>query len=104
MILYSRSANVRLRPVPEMAQCLAYDSSGPRLYTLNTTTWLILLLCAAATREHVAAAFHREVEPLLTREEAAEHVDEALADLLAKRLIKACLASDDIVIETKQGG
>lgn len=87
--LYSRRAGVRLRPVPEMAQCLAYDPVGPRLYTLNTTTWLVLLLCDAAPRDRILDGFLHEIEPLLTRSEAAAHVDEALADLLAKRLIDA---------------
>lgn len=86
-VLYSRRAGVRLRPVPEMAQCLAYDPAGPRLYTLNTTTWLVLLLCDAAPRDTILDGFLHQVEPLLTRSEAAAHVDDALADLLAKRLI-----------------
>lgn len=71
-----------------MGLCFAYDPAGPRLYTLNTTAWLVLTLCAATSRAAIVAGFHREVEPLLTLPEAAAQVDEALADLLAKKLIE----------------
>ena len=84
---YSRRVGVRLRPVPEMAQCFAYDPAGPRLYTLNTTTWLVLLLCTGRTREEILDGFHREIEPLLTRAQAADYTDAALTDLLSKRLV-----------------
>lgn len=77
-----------------MAQCFAYDPAGPNLYVLNSTTWLILLLCAGAGRDAIAAGYHAQVEPMLTRAEAAAQTDRALADLLALGLIQAEPSTD----------
>ena len=86
---YSRRSGVRLRPAPEMEICLAYDPAGPHLYVLNTTAWLVLLLCDHATRDTIATGFYEQVEPLLTPQQAAAQTEETIADLLAKNLIEA---------------
>ena len=87
--MYSQRPDIRLRPVPEMGQCFAYDPARPALYVLNSTTWLILLLCATgAARDTIADRYHAEVEPLLTRQQAGQHADAAIAELLALRLIE----------------
>lgn len=48
---------LRLRPVPEMGTCLAYDPARARLHTLNPTAWLILSLCDGRPRAAIAAEF-----------------------------------------------
>jgi hypothetical protein len=88
-----------------MGLCFVYDPMGPRLYTLNTTAWLVLLLCEGATRDDIVAALHHEVEPLLTLREAATQVDETLADLLKMGLVVAAAAPErTTVLPTAEGG
>ena len=58
------SPGVRLRPVPEMGACLAYDPVRARLTTLNPTAWLILSLCDGRPRETIAEHFAREIASL----------------------------------------
>ena len=101
---YKSRSRIRLRPVPEMGQCLVYDPAGPRLFTLNTTSWLVLLLCKGVAGGEILREFHREVEPLLTVEQVREHVDEALRDLLAKRLIESSLALEKTIPVIIEGG
>src|ERR1041384_2171030 len=57
-ICYSRRDGIRLRPAPELGLCFVYDPSGPNLYTLNTSAWLVLLLCNGATRDAMVTALH----------------------------------------------
>jgi Coenzyme PQQ synthesis protein D (PqqD) len=104
-ICYSRRDGIRLRPAPELGLCFVYDPSGPNLYTLNTSAWLVLLLCNGATRDAMVTALHSEVEPLLTRQQAARQVDETLADFVQKRLVTATEAPiQTALMSTQQGG
>ncbi len=60
----SATPGVRLRPVPEMGTCLAYDPSRARLHTLNATSWLLLSLCDGRTRSAIAAEFNDALRSL----------------------------------------
>lgn len=60
----SAAPGLRLRPVPEMGVCLAYDPSRARLHTLNPTAWLILTLCDGRTRQAIAEAFAEALRAL----------------------------------------
>jgi hypothetical protein len=70
-----------------MGFCLVFAPSGPQLYTLNTTAWLVLELCDGADQDAIVRGYHREIEPLLTLEEAGEQVSAALDDLIATKLV-----------------
>lgn len=48
---------LRLRPVPELASCLAYKKGPRRLYGLNLTSWLVLTLCDGRDRTAMEQAF-----------------------------------------------
>ena len=43
--IWTHRPGTRLRPVPEMACCLAYARNPPRLLGLNLTSWLVYTLC-----------------------------------------------------------
>ena len=84
---YEKSADLRLRPVPEMGYCFVYHPAVPQLYTLNTTAWLVLSLCDGADQETIARDYHAEVEPLIDLAEARRQVAAALDDLIAMNLV-----------------
>ena len=69
---YQKTDDLRLRPVPEMGFCLIFAPSGPELFTLNSTAWLVLELCDGADQESIVRGYHNEVEPLLTVDEARD--------------------------------
>jgi hypothetical protein len=85
---YQKTAELRLRPVPEMGFCLIFVPSGPQLLTLNTTAWLVLELCDGADQESIIQGYHRQLEPLLTVDEVREQVSAALDDLITLKLVE----------------
>jgi hypothetical protein len=73
--------------VPESGYCLVYAPSVPNLFSLNTTSWLVLELSAGRDLEEITTAFHHEVAPLLSVEEARAQVAAALDDLVMQQLV-----------------
>jgi hypothetical protein len=84
---YRQAPDLRLRPVPESGYCLVYAPSVPNLFSVNTTAWLVLELATGQDIEQIAAAFHHEVDPLLSLDEARAQVSAALDDLIEKQLV-----------------
>ena len=57
--------------MPEREVCLVYTPTNPNLYTLNATAWVVLELCDGRSLPALQRAFHRAVEPLMSKPEAA---------------------------------
>lgn len=84
---YRRMPDLRMRPVPEDGYCLVYAPSIPNLLSVNTTAWLVLELSDGRDLDEITAAFHHEIAPLLTLNEAREQVAAALDDLVSQQLV-----------------
>ena len=77
---YAVEPGVRLRPVPEMAACLAYTPARPALHRLNAASWLLVSLCdgrpvkaiidgfrvGLGERAYAEAELHQGLEQLLS--------------------------------------
>jgi hypothetical protein len=55
--------------------------------SVNTSAWLVLELADGRGFDEIAAAFHHEVAPLLSLDEAREQVAAALDDLVTGQLV-----------------
>lgn len=82
--VWQRDPAVRLRPVPELALCLAYGRHPPRLYGLNLTSWLVLTLCDGRDRIAMEEAF----ADATGAGDVGKKLDIALAQLETLGLIK----------------
>lgn len=82
---------LRLRPVPELAVCLAYTPRPPRLHTLNPSAWLIVELCRDA--RPLEAEFLRRTTPPLSRDDALAQLRDGLASLLEAGIIEPAHAT-----------
>lgn len=68
---FRKASDLRVRPVPEMGFCLVFTPDNPNLYTLSSTSWLILELCDGVTPEELDRAYWKEVN-LAYREDLKE--------------------------------
>ena len=73
--------------MPEAGYCLVYIPAVPNLLSLNTTAWLVLELCTGCDLDAIATAFHHQVAPLLSLDEACDQVTSALDDLVLQQLV-----------------
>jgi len=62
------------------------------MYTLSLEAWLILQLCDGRSEAKVVDAYYADVEPLLTRAEAAQQVRDCIAHLLSRGIVEAIRA------------
>lgn len=69
----SAAPGLRLRPVPELGTCLAYDPARARLHRLNASAWLILSLCDGRPRAEIAADFAAAIRSLPGRTAGDRH-------------------------------
>jgi hypothetical protein len=60
----------------------------PNLYTLNATAWMILELCRGQPLKDLQAEFYRSIEPLMSREEAADYVLACMDDFVRKSIVE----------------
>jgi hypothetical protein len=65
----------------------------PNLYTLNATAWMILELCRGQPLRDLQAEFYDNIEPLMSREEAAEYVLACLDDFVQKLIVEVVPAT-----------
>ena len=84
---YAKTRNLRVRPVPEMGLCFVFTPATPRLYTLNTSAWLVLALCDGRRGRALVDAYAEEVAPQLSRDEALDEVRAAVRDLELKGIV-----------------
>jgi hypothetical protein len=85
---YSKTANIRVRPVHEMEVCLVFTPDRPRLFSLNPTAWLIFELCDGRRLEDIERAYYDIVEPLVSRNAARQEVGLALAELQQNGIVE----------------
>ena len=85
---FRRTRGLRIRPLPEREACLVYTPTKPNLYTLNATAWTILELCKGQSLKDLQADFHRSIEPLMSRREAAEYVLACMRDFVSKSIVQ----------------
>jgi len=71
-----------------MELCLVFTPDDPEVYTLNPTAWLILQLCDGRSEASIARAYHKAVEPMLTREESRHSVRDGIENLVRMRIIE----------------
>ena len=82
-----RIPGLRIRPVPELRQCLVYRPKPPKLFRLNLAAWLALELCDGSDRARVLSAYREAVGNHVSGADAAMHVDRALELLVNEGLI-----------------
>lgn len=85
---FRRTRGLRIRPLPEREVCLVYTPKAPNLYTLNATAWTILELCRGQSMKELQEDFHRSIEPLMSREEAADYVLACVRDFMRKSIVQ----------------
>jgi hypothetical protein len=84
---WTRNPDVRLRPVPELACCLAYVRRPPELHGLNLTSWLVLSLCDGRVEAAIAKDYFDAVRPVGGPGTTHGAFEGALLQLEALRLI-----------------
>jgi hypothetical protein len=84
---YAKTRNLRIRPVPEMGICFVFTPARPKLYTLNTSAWLVLALCDGRRGRALVDAYAEEMAPHLSRDDALGEVRDAVRDLELKGIV-----------------
>jgi hypothetical protein len=92
--VWVREPNVRLRPVPEQAVCLAYRPRPPMLFGLNLTSWLVLTLCDGRSEEAIGRDYDAAVRQAGGPGAESGALTKALRGLEELGLIRRDLASD----------
>lgn len=85
---FRKTRRLRIRPLPEREVCLVYTPKSPNLYTLNATAWVVLELCDGRSLPALQKAFHSAVEPLMSKQEAAEYLLVSLRDMIEKSIVE----------------
>lgn len=85
---YSRTRNLRVRPIPEMAACFVFTPETPRLYTLNAAAWLALELCDGRNGKALETAYVDALRRRLSRKEARAELRRIVGDLERKGIIE----------------
>lgn len=67
---------------------MVYTPKRPNLYTLNATAWMILELCHGQSLKDLQKEFYRGIEPLMSRQEAAEYVVACMDDFVRKSIVE----------------
>jgi hypothetical protein len=85
---YSKTSNIRIRPVNEMDVCLVYTPNSPKLYTLNPTAWLVMELCDGRDLAALERRYYAAIEPLRSREAAKTELRQAINDLISMGVVE----------------
>ena len=86
-VCYAKTRNLRVRPVPEMGICFVFTPATPKLYTLNTSAWLVLALCDGRRGAALVDAYADEMVQHLSRDAALREVRTAVRDLELKGIV-----------------
>jgi len=81
---YVRTANLRIRPVPEQNCCFVFTPDRPNLYTLNPSAWLVLELCDGQSVEALEAAYRAS----MGAGEAVAELEKILEDFAGKGIVE----------------
>jgi hypothetical protein len=85
---YKQTDGLRIRPVPEMQMCFVYTPTNPRLYSLNTTAWLVLAMCDGRPGQSLVDAYAELLAPEMSRAQALTEVGGAIDDLFQKGIVR----------------
>lgn len=85
---YSKTPNIRIRPVNEMDVCLVYTPNSPKLYTLNPTAWLVMELCDGRDLAALERRYYAAIEPSRSREAAKTELGQTLDDLIRMGVVE----------------
>lgn len=85
---YSRTPNLRVRPVEEMKSCVVFRPNPPKLFMLNLNAWLIFELCDGSSPDHVAQKYRRSVASQMSEREADRHLMIGIKNLHDQGLIE----------------
>ena len=64
-----------------------FTPARPKLYTLNTSAWLVLVLCDGRHGRALVDAYTEEMAPHLSRNQALGEVRDAVRDLELKGIV-----------------
>jgi hypothetical protein len=70
-----------------MSLCFVFTPATPKLYTLNTSAWLVLALCDGRSGRSLVDTYAEEMAPHLSRDEALYEVRIAVRDLEQKGIV-----------------
>ena len=88
LLCWAQTPGVRLRPMPELACCLAYVRDPPALHGLNLTSWIVLTLCDGRPEADIARAYLEAVSPVGGPGARRGALESALLQLETLRLIR----------------
>ena len=84
---YAKTRGLRTRPVPEMGICFVFTPATPKLYTLNTSAWLVLALCDGRRGRALVDAYAAEMAPGTPRAQTLGEIRGAIRDLESKGIV-----------------
>jgi hypothetical protein len=70
-----------------MAMCFVFTPSRPKLYTLNTSAWLVLTLCDGRSGRALVNGYKRGFGARLAPGQAVAEVRETIEDLESKGMV-----------------
>ena len=91
---YSRTPNLRVRPVEEMKSCVVFRPNPPKLFMLNLNAWLIFELCDGRTSHEVEQGYREKVAAQMSDREADRHLAAGLKSLQEQGLIQLKFTHD----------
>jgi hypothetical protein len=78
---YTKTPDLRLRPLKEHGYLLVFTPSRPKLHWLNLNAWLIFELCDGKTEEQLRQAYLAAVSRKLSPDEAWSQLQAGLTQL-----------------------
>lgn len=78
---YTKTPDLKLRPLQELGYLLVFTPSRPGLHWLNLNAWLIFELCDGKTEEQLHQAYLAAVSRKLSPDEAQRQLQAGLAQL-----------------------
>ena len=85
---YSRTPNLRVRPVEEMKSCVVFRPNPPKLFMLNLNAWLIFELCDGSSSDRVAQRYRDSVAAQMSDREAGRQLAIGIKNLHDQGLIE----------------
>lgn len=85
---YSRTPNLRVRPVEEMKSCVVFRPDPPKLLMLNLNAWLIFELCDGSSMNQLEQRYCQQVASQMSAADARRHLAAGLNDLQEQGLIE----------------
>ncbi len=85
---YSKTRNLRVRPIREHAICLVFTPANPTLFKLNSSAWGVLDMCDGRTGASLETSFRATIGSRLAKEKAIAELQRIIQDLEEKGIVK----------------